>query len=232
MSIKAIVSKSIFIIQGHRSAMDLENIYDVNFGESNDINDISRGTFDTKLMGTAENLSSKWAHLFKFTSPDEDTQNILHTIKTKGFNVNQANFVTQPRSCIVLNNESLLEKNNVIFLDEKYFKFGSHGESTELLRSTESTNSNLFSTVFDDFESRNVLNVDKPTIIHPTPSKKGQEKRKKKHPRNKPFAIDSAHNCSSNLPGAPPGTGSKNSRTIRQEISLTKNSNYSLQFRL
>lgn len=236
-----------FIIQGSRKEMDLEDLYHVNFEEcygpqiSGDIKDTG---FDTELMNQAENHSSKWEELFKYSSPDEDVQNISRIIKTTGFNADQVNLVNQHRPSSTFKQESIAEKNNLIFLDKKFFKFelDEHGEANEhidALPEEEAINSSKFSTVFDEAESSSIPKVNELTKSFQTLAESHSEKKKnKRKKRNKKSLINedigptSNTDIQTNLHGAPPGAKGTNSRNMQQTLDLTKNSNNSLQFRL
>lgn len=224
--------------------MDVEDLYHVNFEQLPRMSCNQKFTgFDAELINKAENLSSKLTDLFRYSSPDEDARSVSRIITTTGLNIDRMNSVTQPWG-YASKQESLpekYEKNNLIFLDKKYFKFGIEDDGDEhsnaAIESEEAGNLNRYSTVFDEPESSNVLNA-KSTTSHPATTKKVQEKRKKRHKRIKAPVVNEQL-CSTkdtdipkNLLGAPPGAGSTSLRNVRQEFSLTKNSNYSLQFRL
>lgn len=225
--------------------MDLEDLYHVNFDEfygprnSGDIKNIG---FDAELMNHAENNSLKWEELFKYSSPDEDVQNISRIIKTTGFNADHMNSINQRHSSpgSTFKEESIAEKHNLILMDKKFFKFGmdEHGEANEQINTVpeEAINLSTFSTVFDESESSSIPKVNEPTT---SSSGKRPEKRKnKRKSRNKPSMLNDEFGSTpntdiqTNLLGAPPGAKGTNSRNMRQTLNLTKNSNNSLQFRL
>lgn len=225
--------------------MDLEELYHVNFVQDYRTSISKFTNFDTELMAKAEQQSAKWMDLFKYSSIDEDVQSISRIIKTTGLNAVPVNSIAQslPNGDHTLKLETVVEKNNLIFLEKKFFKFESDNDNKANEHMTpkceETTDLGNFSTVFDETEPSSIIqsNESTTTPFH-TSSKKKQEKRKKGHKRNKPNEINEettatpSTNDSTKLLGAPPGAKTTNTRNTRHNFDLTKNSNYSLQFRL
>lgn len=225
--------------------MDLEELYHVNYVQNYKTPVSKFANFDTELMAKAEQQSSQWMNLFKCSSIDEDVQNISRIIETTGLNAVPVNSIAQslPNGDPTLKLETVAEKNNLIFLEKKFFKFESINDNKANEQITpkreESTDLGNFSTVFDETEPpSNIQSNESTTTPFHESSKKKHEKRKKGHKRNKPNEVNkettatASTNISTKLLGAPPGAKATNSRSTRHNFDLTKNSNCSLQFRL
>lgn len=223
--------------------MDLEELYHMSFDESYRTTVSEFSNFDTELMAKAEQESSQWMDLFKY-SIDEDVQNISRIIKTTGLNAAAVSSITQslPNGGHTIKLETVAEKNNLIFLEKKFFKFESNNDNRANEHITpkyaESADLGNFSTVFDETEPSSVIQSDETTTPFHTSSKKKQKRRKKSQKRNKPKEINEETTATPNaniptkLIGAPPGAKTANTRNTRHNFDLTKNSNCSLQFRL
>lgn len=225
--------------------MDLEELYHVNFVQSHRTSVSRFNNFDTELMAKAEQQSSQWMDLFKFSSMDEDVRNISRIIKTTGLNAVPENSIVQslPNADHILKLETVAEKNNLIFLEKKFFKFESDNDNKSNEHTTpiseESKDFSKFSTVFDETDPSIIVQSNNQCTTTPfhTSSKKKQEKRKKGQKRNKRNEINeettaTSMNVSTELVGAPPGVITRNTRNALHNFDLTKNSNNSLQFRL
>lgn len=222
-------SYSIFRVM---DALDLDCIFHVNFDNSSNRNRNQIIDFDDELVHKAEQLSSKWDMLYRYSSLDEDVANVTQLIESTGLNADQANALTQQnlRRDITLNQESIAEDHKLIFLDKKYFQFeNAHG-------SQPAEDDNRLSDLQLDTESIAALHTVVDGVTQPIPEtvETPQIKTKKRKPRNyKRIAkLETGHaqDVSENVQGAPPGV--KVVRSLHQGIDITKNSSVSLRFRL
>lgn len=224
--------------------MDVEDRFDVNFendDKSRSRNQLKFGGFDIELVRKAESLSAKWELLFKRPTQDQDVADISRIIETVGLSSDHVGAFTHQnrKKDITSNPESIAEKDNLILLDRKYFQFESCGD--DVSNKAEECSSVASTSEFDFFVDKTGEN---PTINDETTSQKMLKKKKKKrngrrkqiptteHETHIPENQSQIKDIAENLVGAPPGAKIYNSQSLRRGIDLTKNSNYSLSFRL
>lgn len=136
-------------------------------------------SFDDVLAKKAEQYSTKWVSLYKYSLDDDD---IANAPKTSTFSPNAAALLSSINQHRLRQNpeqEIIAEKNNVIFMHEKYFKFETRKKQNDVEEkpvenqtTTNQTISNKYLTIFgsscsdlscdEDFQNATISDVPKP----------------------------------------------------------------------
>lgn len=244
--------------------MGLDEYYEVQ-----DFRKVQITGFDEELAEKAEQYSTKWVSLYRYSLDDDDIGNAP---KTSTSSTNAAALLSSINQYRLRQNpeqEIIAEKNNIIFMHEKYFKFETKKEQVDVEKkepvenqnTTNQTISNKYSTIFglscsdsscdEDFQTLTISDAPKSqpntqvkSKVEPKkqPKSKSSEikskSKKNKIRRQKPINLsdfnaieNTAAPPTHSLGGAPPGVRN-DTQGHRTNIDLSKNSNYSLQFRL
>lgn len=198
--------------------MDIEEVYYVNFRDNPASKTPGKSDIglDNELVSKAESLSTKWTLLLKNSSSDEDVKHVSRIIQTAGVNYNYS------KRDIECSTELIVEKHNLILLNEKYFQFENNCHNLK----ENSFDLDQLSTVFDETCSLDISKTDN------TPKKKKAKTKKCKKKQSTEITSERVISSETlNSLGAPPGE-KVNTRHFRRNIDLTKNANYSLRFRL
>lgn len=207
-------------------------------------------SFDDDLASKAEQSSSKWTHLFKCSSPDEDVHNVTKIIRTTGLNSTEERTFNAQQTEEVSKYESLTEENKLILFGKQYFGFEASAQPIAVPFRDVKTELNSFSTIFDQdqviddsaFDETTLLEdiVEKPSNA-PRPidaSSKSEHKmkkiKKKGRTKYRPFEtgiLTSTDEREKPFVGAPPGVRVTKSQKTRC-FDLSKSGTSSLQFRL
>lgn len=244
--------------------MGLDEYYEVQ-----DFRKVQITGFDEELAEKAEQYSTKWVSLYRYSLDDDDIGNAPKTSKSSTNAAALLSSINQYRLRQNPEQEIIAEKNNIIFMHEKYFKFETKKEQVDVEKkepienqnTTNQTISNKYSTIFGSSCSDSSCDEDFPTLTisdAPKSQPNTQVKSKvesKKQPKSKSSEIKSkskknkirrqkpinlsdfnaientAAPPTHSLGGAPPGVRN-DTQGHRTNIDLSKNSNYSLQFRL
>lgn len=218
--------------------------------------------FDVELMSLAEKLSDKWVELYKNTAHDDDNLTpIIDATAIGGHNINRFNKQNAFEQHLNPHPDSIIEQNKLILLDKKYFEFEPSAEkSVTTIPSAETNDKNdikTYATVFDhsddkienDLESEEASTIaqvneqkEPPAPNCKLPQKtqiKTSSKKKKGRTKYRPLAYDEITSTSAadarKRPtlAAPPGVKALTSSLMSpRRMDLSKNGNYSLQFRL
>lgn len=221
--------------------MDLEELFYMNFGDHS--HSWSCSGYDEELINKAETLSEEWTTLFKYSTPDGDVENISRILDNIGFNAEQVNTFTQQnlRRDLASKQQSIAEDHTLILLGKQYFEFeASNCFQTGGQSQSNPNESTMYSTVSDYLHSFNKIDQNRITNeeshIFPEISSKKKRKRKNKNRKQVEHVVDTNIAADTDIPanllGAPPGVKAVRSQNTKRGIDLTKNSSYSLQFRL
>lgn len=207
---------------------------------------IHHSSFDDELISNAEQNSSKWVRLYRNSSFDKNVTKISNILELSGLTCNEQATFDRSISSQTVKSDAIVEKENVVLLNKKYFKFETPDTSTHDVSSELS----VYSTVFDQSDSvdsvidnKEILidsvivhepisqNISKKTITSPSNDKNKKTNKKKGRTKYRPF-IDDNSEATSNEPvhsGAPPGVLASNRS---KKIDLSKGGNASVRFRL
>lgn len=224
--------------------MDLEHGFYMEFNDrlkSSGLEKVKITGFDEELIYKSEIHSEKWTSLFKYSLHDEHSENISHILENTELNTGQVNAFNQQnhRRDFASNQKSITEDRSLILLDKTYFEFDNSNDHIEEKTTTCSTvnDSTVFSISKSSSETKlNQITKEESRILpenNSTKSKKRQNKNRKKN-QNITNARNVTVNTGSptNLIGGPPGVKAMNSKNMRCDIDLTKNTTSSLHFRL
>lgn len=236
--------------------------------EAQDFRKVQITGFDEELAEKAEKYSTKWVSLYRYSLDDDD---IANTPKTSTSSTNAAALFSSMHQDRLWKNpeqEIIAEKNNIIFMHEKYFKFKTKKEQIDVVEepvenqtTTNQTTLDKFSTIFgsscsdlscdEDIQTLTISDAPKSQPNTQVKSKVESKKKpksksseiiskskKNKNRRQKPINLSEFNAIENTAPppthsldGAPPGVRN-DTKGHRTNIDLSKNSNYSLQFRL
>lgn len=204
-------------------AVDFDCLFHVKFEHFSDgMNKSNIIDFDDELIQQADQLSSKWEILYRYSSLDEDVVNVSQLMQST---LSQQNL----RRDVALNQDSIAEDHKVIFLDQKYFQFEKANKDQPADDVNRTNDHTLESMVFDTELDDAVQSI--PETVK-TPSNKTRKKKARNFKRNAHMDSDTGHirDIPKNQYGAPPGV-----KVVYSEatgIDITKNSSVSLRFRL
>lgn len=206
--------------------------------------------FDDELASKAEQSSTQWVDLFKYSSLDADVNNVSKIIQKTGLNSQEENTFSHQSTTHTTKYDSIADKNKLVLLDKKYFEFETSVKAVAVSVRDVETDLNMYSTVFDHEDSTHDEVIDSEPLPEktfkapPNPSKPldGPSKSGKKNKTNKkkgrtqyrPFETDSLPSTDQNpgsFVGAPPGVRVTKSLQTRH-FDLSKSGNSSLNFRL
>lgn len=221
---------------------------------------IKTDRIDTELVKHAEIFSDKWVQLFKNPTHNDDDNNLTRIIKTTAIGGHHINRFNVQNSIVPqhVNShpDSIIEQNKLILLDKKYFKFESIANDDVEIDAIDSNGKDdieKYATVFDnssdqienDMDSNarpidQIIEIVKPQLANNKIQEKPQtktSKKKKGRTKYRPMAYDETTTSTANARGtvlaAPPGVKALQSPlTNPHRMDLSKNGNYSLQFRL